>query len=246
MNEFLTQHFLSMKRDKNYQTLFASTTKDNVISFLDQNFPNQWAMETLHVFNHVNDVKFSVAVYLPGLVMCGNGKDESEAICNAVTKLSSAVSNIRPTTIQEAAHTEIPTENNKLTTESVMQQLESMQASIQNKQQEQEPQYLEFGSPEQQAFDNQFFDEAKKSEDDPLKQPTKEEVNPTGEILVNKWVTEQGEKLKQWSINHQIASKEQMSAWFIKYCGLDYDHFNPEWVDKFIAWTEALREKQTY
>ena len=78
------------------------------------------------------------------------------------------------------------------------------------------------------------------------KNPTPEEVNPTNQIMSNNWTTEQGDKIKKWIAENGINGKEQMSAWLIRYCGLDYDHFNPEWTDKFLEWAEALRERQTY
>jgi hypothetical protein len=64
--------------------------------------------------------------------------------------------------------------------------------------------------------------------------------------MSNNWTTEQGDKIKKWIAENGINGKEQMSAWLIRYCGLDYDHFNPEWTDKFLEWAEALRERQTY
>lgn len=78
------------------------------------------------------------------------------------------------------------------------------------------------------------------------KNPTPEEVNPTNQILSNNWTIQQGEKIRKWINENGINGKEQMSAWLMRYCGLDYDHFNPEWTDKFLEWAEALRERQTY
>jgi hypothetical protein len=117
-------------------------------------------------------------------------------------------------------------------------------ASQNNSEPIQEPTELPFNSPESIAYEEQFAKEAEQYE--ALKQPTPEMVNPNNLIYSNSWTTEVGMKMKTWANEHSITGKDQMSAWLIKYCGLDYDHFNPEWTDKFIAWAKALREKQTY
>jgi hypothetical protein len=107
-----------------------------------------------------------------------------------------------------------------------------------------EPEYLEFGTPECDAYEKQFWDQVNKA--DALKTPTADEVNPGHVYMKPNWTNETGAKLQAWMKAHNVTTKEQMSSWFMRYCGLEYDFFNPEWLDKFINWTDALREQQTY
>ncbi len=108
------------------------------------------------------------------------------------------------------------------------------------------PEYVDFDSPEAEKIAQDFMKQIQKSKEDALKTPTAEEVNPNHVIMSQAWTTETGNLLKTWCQKHNVTSKEQMSAWFKRYCGLDYDYFNPEWTGRFINWTEALREQQTY
>lgn len=110
-----------------------------------------------------------------------------------------------------------------------------------------QPEYVDFDSPEAEKFEKEFWDKANQiKQENALKTPTPEEVNPTHVPMINAWTAEIGNKLKLWSQEHNITSKDQISAWLKRYCGLEYDYFNPAWTDRFIAWTEALREQQTY
>ena len=109
---------------------------------------------------------------------------------------------------------------------------------------QQESSFIEFGTPEYDKAENEIVEQLKT--DILLKNPTAEEVNPNNIITNSMWTRETGEKIKAWMAKHNVTTKDQMSSWFIRYCNLDYDHFNPEWLDKFIAWTDALREQQTY
>ena len=76
--------------------------------------------------------------------------------------------------------------------------------------------------------------------------PSPESVNPTNRIFsMNDWAS-QGDKVKAWMQELSIKNKEEFSAWTRKWCGLDYDHFDPQYLDYLIRWSKDLREKQTY
>lgn len=127
---------------------------------------------------------------------------------------------------------------NPVVTQTPVQEQQSVQQTTNN-----EPKYVDFDSPEcdeiVKNFNEQFIN-------NPLKTYTPEEVNPNHEFMKPKWTTPVGAKLSEWMKLHNVTTKEQMTSWFMKFCGLEYDYFNPDWLDKFIAWTEALREQQTY
>ena len=80
-----------------------------------------------------------------------------------------------------------------------------------------------------------------------LRRPNPEEVNPTGRLVPREeWDVANGTILKTWMTQHNVTKIEEINAWLKQYCGLDYDHFDPKWTQKFINWTEALKERQTY
>lgn len=76
--------------------------------------------------------------------------------------------------------------------------------------------------------------------------PTPEFINPKNEIMLGKWTQEEANKIKQWCATVGVSNKDEMSAWIKRFCNLDYDHFDPQYVDKFIEWSNELREKQSY
>lgn len=265
MNEFLTQHFMTMNRTNNYQEMFSkslsSITDSNVISYLDSNFSNQWAMQ----ITDITDSRVAVALFLPGLILQGTGENETKALRYIITNLTNNIQDETQNNVSQINTSQTVQPTQKETVSSINQKLEQIKTNTENKtaqdnnaifdsliasanamsqskpqEQPQElPEELPFDSPESNAFEKKFWEDA-------LKQPTPEMVNPTGTIYSNSWTPEVGMKLKAWSDEHGITSKEQMSSWLIRYCGLDYDHFNPEWTDKFLVWAKALRETQTY
>lgn len=281
MDNFLTQHFLSMKWDKdNYFANVTDVNEENVISVLDSSLP-EWSFETNNLVVLNNQPLFSITVYFPGRIFSSSGRSEADALINIIKKVSvknniSSLQNPIEKSVKELQSESRPKE----TKESVLQRLEEVKNNVQNKQktntddifedllsepvssqsvQQQnnmsveqnvvnsEPEYVEFGSPESNAFEQQFMQNVEQSQKERIVQPTAEIVNPTGQpIPKSAWTNEMADKLKLWMGKHNVTSKDQMSAWFIKYCGLDYDYFDPKFVDNFIAWTEELREKQTY
>ena len=106
-----------------------------------------------------------------------------------------------------------------------------------------EPEEVPFDSKEAQANEQQFQQMLEKTN---AFIPSPETINPTNQITLSLWTPEQGTKLKKWCSEVGVNRKEEMSSWFMKYCGLDYDHFNPKYVDNFIQWATDLRERQTY
>lgn len=269
MNEFLTQRFMTMNRTNNYQEMFSkslsSITDTNVISYLDSNFTNQWAMQ----ITGITDSRVAVALFLPGLILQGTGENETKALCNIITNLTRNIQDVTQNNIPQINTSQTVQPTQKETAESINQKLEQIKANTKNKtvqtnaqtndaifnsliananamsqlkpqeQPQESPEELPFYSKESEEFEKKFLE-------DTFKQPTPEMVNPTGMIYSNSWTPEVGMKLKAWSDEHGITSKEQMSSWLMRYCGLDYDHFNPEWTDKFLVWAKALRETQTY
>lgn len=277
MNEFLTQHFLSLKWDKNYASqLNASLSEDTIVSKLDSILP-EWHAE----ITHMTDSKVAIALYLPGKIYSGIGTSDVNAICNIIRRINPIVN---------TESLETPTQQSKATIESVTAQLTQMKtnaAKMVNTQDEitkfddaevidkpktnnilddllmmnestkptspapQEPivteepkeEALEFGTPECDAYEKEFWDSVNGSSPVPN---TPEGMNPNMEYMIPRWTEEQGMKLKAWANEHNISNKDEMSAWLKKYCGLEYDYFNPMYVDNFITWTNVLREKQTY
>lgn len=273
MYETLTQKFLSMKWDKNYLNLLnTSVSEDTIVSILDNVFPD-WTFKITHLISVNGGTCIAGTLFLPGRTIDGTGSNEWAAICNIITKLTSQVnvvsenksnvsekqnhtisvnsvmeqlSNMKANT-QKGSETmsKEQADKNQQMFDDIMNGMINNQPNVPKEEpKKEEPEYVEFGSPECEAYEKEFWDQVNKS--DPLKTPTPEEVNPNHVPMNNMWTTEVGEKLKAWAMKHNISGKEQMSSWFMRYCGLDYDYFNPEWTDKFIAWTEALREKQTY
>jgi hypothetical protein len=211
-------------------------------------------------------------LFLPGRTIDGTGSNEWSAICNIINKLTTNVNNVSNVSPQPQQNiVEAP----KKTSDSVQKELEAMKAKTvqqnvnkpvsdaeaifndligddaskatetkEETKEEQTEEFLEFGTPECDAYEKNFWDQVNAAE--ALKNPTPDEVNPNHIVMRQMWNDEQGEKLRQWAKEHGINGKEQMSTWFKRYCGLEYDYFNPEWVDKFILWAKALREKQTY
>ena len=279
MDNFLAQHFLSMKWNK--EDYFANVTnvnEENVISLLDASLP-EWSFETNNLIVLNNQPLFSITVYFPGRIFSSSGKSEADALINIIKKVSvknnvSSLQNPIEKSVKELQSESKPKE----TKESILQKLEDVKKNVQNKQQPKtddifedllsepasnqsvqqnnisveqpntnsEPEYVDFGSPESEAFEQEFM-RSVENQKERIIQPTADVVNPTGQpIPKSAWTNEMADKLKLWMGKHNVTNKDQMSAWFIKYCGLDYDYFDPKFVDNFIAWTEELREKQTY
>ena len=279
MDNFLAQHFLSMKWNKeDYFANITNVNEENVISLLDASLP-EWSFETNNLIVLNNQPLFSITVYFPGRIFSSSGKSEADALINIIKKVSvknnvSSLQNPIEKSVKELQSESKPKE----TKESVLQKLEDVKKNVQNKQQPKtddifedllseptsnqsvqqnnisveqsntnsEPEYVEFGSPESEAFEQEFM-QSVENQKERIIQPTADIVNPTGQpIPKSAWTNEMADKLKLWMGKHNVTNKDQMSAWFIKYCGLDYDYFDPKFVDNFIAWTEELREKQTY
>lgn len=276
MYEKLTEKFLSMKWDKNYITnLNASKiSEDTVVSILDDVLP-EWTFKITHMIELNGGMSVGGTLFLPGRTIDGTGSNEWSAICNIISKLTANVNNVSNVSPQPQLNTETPKQTtdsvqkqlqemkNKVKpakpvddTTNIFNELMGGGDSVNKDEPEELPQnepkeekkeeneFLEFGTPECDAYEKEFWDQVNAAE--ALKTPTPEEVNPNHIVMRQMWNDEQGAKLRQWATEHNIAGKEQMSAWFKRYCGLEYDYFNPEWVDKFILWTKALREKQTY
>lgn len=260
MYEKLTEHFLSMKWDKEYlNKLNTSLTEDTIVSSLDLVFP-EWSFK----ITNLNDTKVAGTLFLPGRLLDGTGSNEWSAIYNIITMLTKNISNDSKVSINSDNVENTVEEKPKTTVNSVLEQLNNINSNIQNNSDNQNDSnnqifndllnnnnsgFVEFDSSKQDDFEKQFLnslDNFQNSENDPLKTPTPEEVNPNHVLMNNNWTTENGSELKQWMADHNISSKEEISSWLKKYCGLEYDYFNPEWAGKFIAWTKALREKQTY
>ena len=113
------------------------------------------------------------------------------------------------------------------------------------------PTEVPFESKEAQDFEKEFWNgvkasEQKKQEEQPKFIPSPETINPGNLIMKNQWTPEQGQKIKAWMAEMGVTQQDQLSSWLLKYCNLDYEHFNPQYVDNFIEWTKELREKQTY
>lgn len=270
MYEKLTEKFLSMKWDENYLTkLNTSVSEDTVVSILDNVFP-EWTFKITHMISTNNGMCVAGTLFLPGRTIDGTGSNEWSAICNIISKLTTKVNSVSEKASQPAQNA---SEQPKTTSASVIAELSSIKAKTQQNASEQsqndaqaifnallgdndntsqtkeepkkeEPERLEFGTPECDAHEKQFWDQVNEAE--ALKTPTAEEVNPNHVPMKQAWTTETGTRLKEWMAAHNVVTKEQMSSWFMRYCGLEYDFFNPEWLDKFINWTDALREQQTY
>lgn len=267
MHEKLTEKFLSMGWNKNWLTQITTpVSEDTVVSILNNVFP-EWTFTV----NLLSENRVAGTLFLPGYLIDFTGTNEFNGICNIINKLATNVNGI--STNQQPIVTNA-SEAPKTTTASVMAELSSIKAVVQQNASErpkndaqaifddlmnssstitkteepkkEESEYLQYGTPECDAHEKQFWDQVNQSQEDPLKTPTPEQVNPNHELTNRLWTTETGTKLQAWMKVHNVNGKEQMSAWFMRYCGLDYDYFNPEWVDKFIAWTDALRERQTY
>lgn len=243
MNEILTKHFLSMEWDKNCLNQITSISEDTIVSQLDSVLP-QWASEITDFKEIKGNATFAVALYLPGRIMSGTGNTDLAAICNIISKMKSNVNvNTTPKTTSE----NVTSQQNNQTT--VFNELLSGN-DTKEPEQKQESEFVDFNSPEAQAMEKEFWEHGtigiNNTENDSV-QPTPQQVNPTGQpIPRTAWTQEAGMKLKTWMGQHNVTDINQMNNWLNKYCGLDYDHFNPEYVDKFIAWTNTLREKQTY
>ena len=263
MYEKLTEKFLSMKWDKGYLSkLNTSISEDTIVSSLDNAFP-EWTFKITHMIS-VND-KMCVAgtLFLPGRTIDGTGSNEWSAIYNIISRLRANVNNISYDTSKDNSA------SSKTTSASIMAELSSIKAKTElnnseeskndtdfdadakaifdellDDEKQKESDFIEFGTPEAEAHEKEFWNQINKAE--ALKTPTAEEVNPGHVFMKPKWTTETGAKLQNWMKTHNITTKEQMTSWFMRYCGLEYDFFNPEWLDKFIAWTDALREQQTY
>lgn len=104
---------------------------------------------------------------------------------------------------------------------------------------------VDFFSPEAEEIGKQVVKELEEEQNNKFV-PSPETINPNNEITKDWWTQEQGQKAMEWSKKFDITNKDQFSAWTMKYCGLDYDHFNPKYIDDFIKYTEELRERQTY
>ena len=276
MYEKLTEKFLSMKWDKNYITnLNASKiSEDTVVSILDDVLP-EWTFKITHMIELNGGMSVGGTLFLPGRTIDGTGSNEWSAICNIISKLTANVNNVSNVSPQPQLNTEAPKQTtdsvqkqlqemkNKVKpvkpvddTTNIFNDLmgvgdsdnkdkpEELPQNEPKEEKKEENEFLEFGTPECDAYEKEFWDQVNAAE--ALKTPTPEEVNPNHIVMRQMWNDEQGAKLRQWATEHNVAGKEQMSAWFKRYCGLEYDYFNPEWVDKFILWTKALREKQTY
>ena len=284
MNEFLTQHFLSMKWDKNYINALQNTSisEDTVVSKLDAIMP-EWSSEITHLTEIKGEMAVAISLYLPGKILTGIGNSDINALCNIINRLTS---NVNTESVPNSQMIKLNNDNAKQTTATVLNQLEQIKANVQNKQQEaattntdtndnsdsstnilddllsmskstteqpvqpvveapqqEEEKEIIFGTPEAEAYEKQFWDQVNGSSPVPA---TPEGMNPNMEFMQNKWTPEQGTKLKAWMAEHNVTKKEEMSAWFKRYCGLEYDYFNPIYVDNFITWAQQLREKQTY
>ena len=270
MYEKLTEKFLSMKWDKNCVTKLNASmiSEDTIVSILDNVFTD-WTFKITHMISVNGGMSIGGTLFLPGRTIDGTGSNEWSAICNIISKLTANVNNVSNVSTQPQQNT---VEQPKKTADSVQKELEKMKAKttqqtiekpvndadaifndlmndVSTKPEEpknNKPEMLEFGTPECDAFEKEFWDQVKAAEAEALKNPTPEEVNPNHINMRQMWNNEQGKKLMDWANEHGVNGKDQMSAWFKRYCGLEYDYFNPEWVDKFILWTKALREKQTY
>lgn len=273
MYEKLTEKFLSMKWDQNYlNQLNTSISEDTVVSILDKVF-SDWTFKITHMISVNGGMCVAGTLFLPGRTIDGTGSNEWSAICNIISKLTANVNVVSNNSVQPVQNA---SEQPKTTSASVMAELSNIKAKTQQNGSEQpkddaqaifdellggdgtpkateehkaetkeeEPEYLEFGTPECDAYEKKFWDQVKQA--DALKTPTADEVNPNRVPMKQAWTNETGNRLKEWMATHNVVTKEQMSSWFMRYCGLEYDFFNPEWLDKFITWTDALREQQTY
>lgn len=266
MNEVLTQHFLSMKWDKNYLTQITSVSEDTIVSVLDSVLP-EWASEITDLKEVKGESVCSVALYLPGRIRSGLGTNDYSAICNIINRMKSDVNDnpVPKTTPENVTNQQSVSQqqsiqnfnqnffNNFMSSDGQTNNL-NVKSDQNSEPKKEEPEFVDFNSPEAQAMEKEFWQhgtigmnpiEPEKKEE-PIT-ATPQEVNPTGQpIPRSAWTQENGLKLKNWMSQHNVTNIEQMNNWLMKYCGLDYDHFNPEYTDKFIAWTNAVREKQTY
>ena len=106
------------------------------------------------------------------------------------------------------------------------------------------PELVEFGSPESEAFEKEFAEQVFNKAPE---LPTPEMVNPNMQRFDGMWSPDIGTKFMQYAREKLGAnSAQEVSPWTRRYCGLDFEYFNPQWTDKFIEWAEYVRERQTY
>lgn len=259
MNSILTQHFMSMKRDIECEQKLIASNQDSIINILNDTIPS-WEYEITNIITSDSQLILTVVLYLPGRILSGIGKSVTDAIMNIINMHFVSKSNVnqsvQPTQVNQpltnasqvveklqniknnVIEQNNQPKNNPSNSNNIFDDLLSDNNNVQNNQ-------FEFGSNEAKEFEKEVgtFEQENKMPE----QPTAEMVNPTNQLIPkNAWTVEKGAKLREWMQRHNVSNKDQMNAWLKKYCGLEYDYFDPQWLDKFIEWTDALREMQTY
>lgn len=251
MNSILTQHYLSMKWDKQCEATLITSNEDSIMDTLNSAV-SEWGYEITHVVPFDSQCILTVVLYLPGRILSGIGKSIENAIYNIIKTNFKANSQVQQTTPPLTNASQV-TEKLQNIKNNIAEKQTNDSANVFNDLLSNTPKSLLFGSKEAEEFEKEvgMFSQPKPEEPKEEKQmptqPTAEMVNPTGQIIPKSaWTPDVGMKLQAWMQKHNVSDKNQMDAWLKKYCGLTYDYFDPKWTDKFIEWTEALREMQTY
>ena len=253
----------------------SSVSDDSILSLIDSIF-QEWSCETTNMISVNNQLVVSVNLYLPGRILSGVGSSTENALANIVRNIfyTDSVNDIINETsnnvnVQKVENTTQVVNQQIETPESVVQKINEMANNVQPKQpnpidslmmdfpniaQQQQteqpitnqPIEVEIGSEEEKKISAEFQQFGTVGINEPIIQPTAQEVNPTNQPMTHLWNEENGPKLKNWMNSHGINNPEQISAWFRRFCGLDYEHFNPAYIDQFLKWADSLRESQTY
>ena len=260
MNDFLTQHFLSLKWDKEITKHASNLTINNetVFNVLDTLFQD-WSFEISNIIANSDRTIVSVVLYLPGRIISGTGNNETDALINIINRI---ICTINSKDVQTQTFNSVENTQNKITTKDILADMEQKKNNIiQNQQQnnvfddllsgfsenkpiESQPTEVEFESETSNQFEAEFQKTIQK-EPETL---TSDIVNPSRRIIPkDEWSQNNaGAKLRDWCAKHNVTDKNQISSWLNKFCGLTYDYFDPKYVDNFILWADSLREKQTY
>ena len=170
---------------------------------------------------------------------------------DVVSKLQEMKNNIsnkesKPESTESQSNTNPPANNNNSLFNDL---LNSMSNNKEEKKEEPKEEYIPY--PPETEEDKKKLEELNKAAfgsnfKSSTFSPTPEFINPKNEIMLGKWTQEEANKIKQWCATIGVSNKDEMSAWIKRFCNLDYDHFDPQYVDKFIEWSNELREKQSY
>ena len=246
MNDFLAQHFLTTSYGSDLSQLEVPSNEDEIISYLNEKV-GKWTFEVADVCV-INETKqiVTVNVYFPQRILSGTGINYHNAICNVLRDILCGTSQSTNSVPQQS-----PPQKNNNVVNNLLGELEKKKEAVQQKTSVSTPKKVEdntidFFSPEAEELSKQVVQELQEESQQP-KKLSPEVVNPTNALFgKGSWTQEQTNKAMEWMSEFGVNKEEEFSAWLNNYCGLDYNHFNPNYIDSFIEYTKLLRDKQTY